>query len=385
MPFHPKEIVLLLLSSVLVSSDASSSGKRKPSIKRNEEIADDTEEGQEKNDSSLGNKWTLWFENKSNKERNRSLNKTDYLNHINKAGTFDTITGFWDCWNEVQVSCAVDGDCNYLLFKQGIKPVWEDPKNIKGGKCFVVIPNSSHEEKTKQWISLLLTLLIGEDEINGAVLSSRSWGNMFAVWTRTSDKKVVDVICKKMHDLFGDVQVKFQRHQAMIRKKFKPRGGRTSPDYDHEHSFSHSDSDDEHDKITPCTNTATARRSVVTNETKGMLHNLIAEVMEAPVIPPINEMHLEPAKDVPPMLEKSTNHVSAFTLPGTAGHATITHSAFSITKDKKRRRTDRAKKEQAETRNFDVHKGLSTLQKVSLGVLLLVGGVATSALSWIYL
>jgi len=377
MSFHPKEILLLLLSSVLVSSDASSSGKKKPRSNRNEVgIADDAEEAQEKNDTRLDHKWTFWFENKSTKERNRSLNKTDYLNHINKAGTFDTITGFWDCWNEVQVSFSVDGDCNYLLFKQGIKPVWEDPKNIKGGKCFVVIPNTSHEEKTKQWISLLLTLVIGEFEgdINGAVLSSRSWGNMFAVWTRTSDKQVVDAICVKLHELFGDVQVKFQRHQAMIRKKFtKPRGGRTSPDHDREHYFSHSDSDDEHDKLVHGTHTATAKRSVVTNETKGMLHNLIAEVMEAPVIPPINEMHSEPAKEVPAHL------------PGSAGHATITQPAFSMTKDKKRPRGSKSEP-QTETRgHFDLHKGLSTMQKVGLGVLLLAGGVATSALSWIYL
>jgi len=381
--------MLVFLSSVLVSSDATSSEKRRPRSKRNEGIADDPEEAQAKNDTPLDHKWTFWFENKSNKERNRSLNKTDYLNHINKAGTFGTITGFWECWNDIQASFAFDGDCNYLLFKQGIKPVWEDPKNNKGGKCFVVLPKTSHEETTNQWSTLVLTLIEEyERDINGAVLSSRSWGNMFAVWTRTSDKQVVDAVCKKLHELFGDVQVKFQRHQAMIRKKFtKPRGGRTSPDYDREHYFSHSDSEDEHDKHAHNTHIGTARRSVVTDETKGMLHNLITEVMEAPVIPPTNQnstnqMHSEPAKDVPAM---PLEHSTASTLPGTAGHATIAQSAFSM--DKKRRRSGRSRSEsQAETRtHLELQKGLSTTQKIGLGVLLLAGGVATSALSWIYL
>lgn len=359
-----KDFVLLLLSSVLVSSDASCSRKRQRNNKHEEEAADvnvddDAVEGT-KNGKPLEHNWTFWYENKSNKER-RSLNKNDYLNHITKAGSFETVEGFWNSWNEVQASFPTNEDCNYLLFQQGTKPVWEDPKNNKGGKCFLVLPRTSHEETMKQWVTLMLTVVIGEfdAEINGVVLSSRSWGNMFSVWTRDSDKPLVDNVCIKLHELFGsDVQVKFQKHQAMIRKKInKPRGGRTSPDHT-------SHSDEEHERVYQ---QQPKRRSVVTTQTKGVLHNLIAEMREAePEYP-----HSEPAKEVSPM--------TAETIPGSAGHANLPQT---VPKDKKRRRSIGSTETKPE---FDLQKGLSIAQKIGVGVLLIVGGVATSALSWMYL
>jgi hypothetical protein len=119
--------------------------------------------------------------------------------------------------------CHPSEDCNYELFKHGVKPVWEDPKNCKGGKCVVNMPRSTLEDTMKQWVSLMITLLIGEfgPDINGVVLSRRSWGNIFSVWVRNAnDKETVDATMRHLHELFGrDVQIRFQRHQTSIRKK----------------------------------------------------------------------------------------------------------------------------------------------------------------------
>jgi hypothetical protein len=374
MPLSTKDFILLLLSSVLVSSDASSSRKKLRTNKNEDEAVDVNgdeaaviEGDRERNEKPMELKWSFWYENKSQNER-RSLNKTDYLNHINKAGTFETVEGFWNCWNEVQLSFPSNGDCNYLVFQQGINPVWEDPRNSKGGKCFVVVPRTSHEDTTKQWVTLLLTMFIGEfdAEINGAVLSSRSWGNMFAVWTRVSDKHVVDTVCSKLQDIFGsDAHVKFQKHQIMMRKKFnKPRGGgHTSPEH-HEHS-----DEEEHGKVY---HQQPRHRSVVTTETKGVLHNLIAEMREAQP----EYAQSEPAKEVPAKPSE--------TFPGSAGQAAVTQPLAS--KEKKRRRSTGSIETKTERPiEFDLQKGLSTVQKIGVGVLLLAGGVATSALSWIYL
>lgn len=66
---------------------------------------------------------------KLKEKKTRNLSKVDYLKEVKKGRTFDTISTFWDCWNQVQQFCHPSmGDCNYELFKHGIKPIWEDPK-----------------------------------------------------------------------------------------------------------------------------------------------------------------------------------------------------------------------------------------------------------------
>jgi len=151
----------------------------------------------------------------------------------------------------------------------------------------------------------------------------------------------------------------------MMRKKFnKPRGGRTSPEHN-QHS-------DEEERGKPYQQLP-RRRSVVTTETKGVLHNLIAEMREAQP----EYAHSEPAKEVPAMSPETE------TLPGSAGQAAVAQP-LTASKEKKRRRSVGSIETKPE-RTFDLQKGLSTVQKIGVGVLLFAGGVATSALSWIYL
>jgi len=72
-------------------------------------------------------------------------------------------------------------------------------------------------------MSLILALLTGEwgveSEINGVVLQARPWGNMFSIWNRNAnDKQLIDVVGNKLQELFKVDHVKYQRHQATIRK-----------------------------------------------------------------------------------------------------------------------------------------------------------------------
>jgi len=333
-----------------------------------------------KNDIHFEHKWSFWFENKLSKEAHKRLNKADYLNQVEKAGTFDTVPSFWNCWNEVQQLCKASTGGNYLVFKHGIKPVWEDPKNIKGGKCVLVIPKNSHEEPMKLWVTLMLSLMTGEfeAEINGAVLSNRPWGTMFSIWTRTSDRHAVDIICKKLHDIFGDVPVKFQRHQATIRKFTKVRGQNSVDPNSTSYSSS---SEEEQEKATEkgINNRKLRSRSVVTEETKGMLHNLIAEVMESPIEPPIN--HCSTAK------ESSQGDQSQSTIPGIAGHAVIVQDSKKLRRNRQSKGEESFHNQQHNNKVAVLHTydRLSIVQKVAFGILLLAGGVITSALSWLYL
>jgi translation initiation factor 4E len=228
MQLSSKDIMILLLSSVLVSTEAPAQRKTRGANRNKKDEASIVIEGMEiegekaeslnQLNNHLNYKWDLSY--KSHKDTKATMNKQDYLREVKKEGTFDTISGFWSHWNDVQRHHEI-GDSNYNLFKQGIKPVWEDPKNINGGKYFVMT-KGDQDETIKQWIHVMLALILGEfrTDVNGAVLSVRSWGNTFAIWVRDAkDKRAAELIGRKLKDIFGpSAEVRYQRHQTVLRK-----------------------------------------------------------------------------------------------------------------------------------------------------------------------
>jgi translation initiation factor 4E len=236
----------------------------------------------------LRNRWTLYYEKKSKERTGKCLNERDYLKDLHRVRSFQTIRAFWAAWNEVQEECSVSragGAANYHMFKDNIKPVWEDAKNVRGGKWTVALPSSMTEEDTlKSWISLALTLLLGEwgaeSEINGAVLSVRPWGSTLSVWNRNAgDRKLVDDVSARLKELLGAPVVKYQRHQATMRRNHaekakvsRPKRSANSSD----DSSSNSDSSSEgEDRVRPI------RRFSVSDATRGVLR----EVFEALPVP----------------------------------------------------------------------------------------------------
>lgn len=200
MPITTKNVFLFFISSVLAG------------------------EAPDSNEELLKHRWTLYYEKKSKNKAGKGLTKTDYLKELQRVGTFQTIKDFWSTWNQLLEACNTREAANYHFFKDDIKPVWEDTKNVKGGKWVINLPTGASEEETiKLWMSLILALLTGEwgveSEINGVLLQARPWGNMFSIWNRNAnDKQLIDVVGSKLRELFKVDHVKYQRHQATIRK-----------------------------------------------------------------------------------------------------------------------------------------------------------------------
>lgn len=79
---------------------------------------------------------------------------------------------------------------DYMLFRKGIRPEWEDVSNRAGGKWVVTLPiqDDMEEECGKAWLSSLVTLVSGQidkeqlDIINGIVLSVREKHLRLSLW-----------------------------------------------------------------------------------------------------------------------------------------------------------------------------------------------------------
>ncbi len=91
---------------------------------------------------------------------------------------------------------------DYCVFKEGIKPMWEDVHNINGGKWILEFSKGLNRESNPHldeiWLEVLLCL-IGEgfndfgEEICGAVVNIRSKEDRISVWTANANKSVANL------------------------------------------------------------------------------------------------------------------------------------------------------------------------------------------------
>jgi len=109
---------------------------------------------------------------------------------------FNSVQVFWDQFRARPVSELPDK--TYLhVFKNDIKPLWEDPSNYCGGHFKLTARSQAQSEK--MWMVVLLNML-GEqfpftDFVNGAsVMSNQVGNNLVKVWLATTEKSKVQAV-----------------------------------------------------------------------------------------------------------------------------------------------------------------------------------------------
>ncbi len=137
--------------------------------------------------------------------------ESDYEANLTLIGEFSTVESFCRYFNWLKPPSKLDKNANYHLFKQGIKPMWEDPANANGGKWVLTMKNAP-DLLDRCWFDLCMAL-VGEQiesgggsedgEICGAVVSLRSKVDRIQVWVRSKDnvgrvndigKRIVEVL-----------------------------------------------------------------------------------------------------------------------------------------------------------------------------------------------
>jgi len=132
----------------------------------------------------LENAWTLWFF-KNDKSRTWEENQRPII-------TVTTVEDFWSLYNHIETPSKLPPGSDYSLFKEGIFPDWEDPRNAVGGRWMIGVDRQQRSETLdSHWLEILF-FLIGEhadcnaNQVNGAVVNVRSKGDKLAVWVTDS-------------------------------------------------------------------------------------------------------------------------------------------------------------------------------------------------------
>lgn len=138
----------------------------------------------------LHSKWVLWFMD-GDKKKNQEANQ--WGDQLIPLFTIEFVEDFWLLYAYILQPAKLRVKNDYMLFREGIEPKWEDPRNQSGGKWQLVLPNKHRNEKLDAfWLDTVLSM-IGENyrdlgiHVNGAYLQRRQKEDRISLWTDRAD------------------------------------------------------------------------------------------------------------------------------------------------------------------------------------------------------
>jgi hypothetical protein len=137
--------------------------------------------------------FTFWFrinENSLLEPYKKIVNYSDYENQVKKLSSFSTIEEFWKIFQHLKKADELGVGVEFDLFKNNIKPIWEEEDNKKGGK-FSIKLNKNFTSVI--WEETIFAFIGGnlpeniQNEINGIIISSKSEFNVLQIWFKDFD------------------------------------------------------------------------------------------------------------------------------------------------------------------------------------------------------
>lgn len=139
---------------------------------------------------ALQSNYALWFSRRS--QNNKSVRYDQNLKFI---ASFASVEQYWGIYSYMVRPGDMSGHVDYHLFKEGIRPMWEDDANKHGGKWILRLKKGL---ASRCWENLIMAILgeqfmVGE-EICGAVISIRFQDDILSLWNRTTDQHITSKI-----------------------------------------------------------------------------------------------------------------------------------------------------------------------------------------------
>lgn len=97
-------------------------------------------------------------------DRNKS-----WEDNQNQVSTFNTVEDFWSLFTHIKQPSEVKIGSDYSLFKESIRPMWEDKANKNGGRWMITLNRNQRPELDRYWID---TVRIAISMFNWFVITS---------------------------------------------------------------------------------------------------------------------------------------------------------------------------------------------------------------------
>lgn len=120
-----------------------------------------------------------------------------YEESIKPLCRVSTITEFWRVYMHCKYPSLLPHVSDYHFFRDGIRPVWEDEANKRGGKWIMRLKKGVAD---RYWEDLLMAMtgdqfMEASDEVCGAVISVRSQEDVLSIWTKNDGGRNIKIRC----------------------------------------------------------------------------------------------------------------------------------------------------------------------------------------------
>jgi len=156
---------------------------------------------------ALENAWCFWHDKFIG-----GLSGAEYEASLHKLCTFNTVQDFWKYFNNLPPVDKLRPKSSFHLMKDGISPLWEDPKNASGGFWALRVKK---EDTAMVWKELVLAI-IGEqfepvlangDEICGLTVSIRQYDDVVRLWNTNASTSTPSLL-NRIKELLPDVELR---------------------------------------------------------------------------------------------------------------------------------------------------------------------------------
>lgn len=153
------------------------------------------------------------------------LDKVEYESQVKKISEFDTIADFWAIFQHLRKPDSCRAGIEFHMFKDPVKPMWEDENNKNGGKITIKL-NKGYT--TIIWEEMIFAL-IGEDvlpkdikdEINGIVVTSKKEYNTLQIWIKNFETKMnnnIELCIRDLLQIPPEVNLEFRQFNKNKKK-----------------------------------------------------------------------------------------------------------------------------------------------------------------------
>ncbi|CAN8095750.1 unnamed protein product [Discula destructiva] len=174
--------------------------------------------GDQPSETLLRNPWCFWFRPAIPKNVSIPYDET-----VHGLAEVATVEQFWAVYRHLARPSTLHPVSDYHLFKKGVRPIWEDEENRKGGKWLVRLKKGVAD---RYWEDLMLAL-IGDQfndagvEICGAVVSVRNGEDIISIWTASKEGKMIRIrdTFKKILQLPANTKIEWKVHEESIQQR----------------------------------------------------------------------------------------------------------------------------------------------------------------------
>jgi translation initiation factor 4E len=180
------------------------------------------------NNMKLKDKFVFYYrisEDSNQTQSKQPLDKVEYESQVKKISEFDTMQDFWAIFQHLRKPDSCKPGIEFHMFKDPVKPMWEDENNKNGGKITIKLTKGY---TTIIWEEMIFAL-IGEDvlpydikvEINGIVVTTKKEYNTLQIWIKNFETNINNKIELCIRDLLQippEVNLEFRQFNKNNKK-----------------------------------------------------------------------------------------------------------------------------------------------------------------------